>query len=292
MGHRQRAVIKAKQQRRLLCWAWHDDRGRRCRGCIWQATWACLYAWLCITSSCAPVCFPLSARRIILPCSPLIPCAKGQIDTAGLLALRHLALRTALHIIKIYNSMQPIDAATGALLQQLLSEGEWSAMRSSLMAALQELVDAFPMDYYPAGAPPDRQHLSALQGAVEALKSAWQEAAPALKQQQVQQQQWSAQTGSSAAGEQGGGGGEQQQGAAAADHAAVTLASQGQHTAAAAAAVFKDPLVLEGTPATQLLTRMNTIHLIKLLEDLVLLLEQLYDTVEQVGEHMVSCRCC
>lgn len=235
-----------------------------------------------------PFCSPPPASRIILPCSPLIPCARGQIDTAGLLALRHLALRTALHIIKIYNSMQPIDAATGVLLQQLLSEREWSAMRSSLLAALQELVDAFPMDYYPAGAPPDRQHMTALQGAVEALKSAWQKAAPALKQQQHQQQQWPAQTGSSAAGQQGGGG--EQQGAA--DHAAVTLASQGQHEPAAAAAVFKDPLVLEGSPATQVLARMNTIHLIKLLEDLLLLLEQLYDTVEQVGEHMVSCRCC
>lgn len=230
-------------------------------------------------------------KRIILPCSPLIPCAKGQIDTEGLLALRHLALRTALHIMKIYYSMQPIDAATGYLLQQLLSEREWSAMRSSLLAALQELVDVFPMDYYPAGSAPDRQHLASLQGAVNALKGAWQKTAPALKQQQ--QQRSVPQLGSStAAGPQVGGDGEQQGAAAAADHAAVTLAAQGQHEPAAAAAVFKDPLVLEGSPATQVLARMNTIHLIKLLEDLVLLLEQLYDTVEQVGEHMVSCRCC
>lgn len=258
---------------------------RQERGCIWQyeglsASVAVLRHGCASPRAVRPFYSPPPACRIILPCSPLIPCARGQIDTAGLLALRHLALRTALHIIKIYNSMQPIDAATGTLLQQLLSEREWSAMRSSLLAALQELVDAFPMDYYPAGAPPDRQHLTALQGAVEALKSAWQKAAPALKQQQ---QQWPAQTtGSSAAGEQQG----------AADHAAVTLASQGQHEPAAAAAVFKDALVLEGSPATQVLARMNTIHLIKLLEDLMLLLEQLYDTVEQVGEHMVSCRCC
>lgn len=211
-----------------------------------------------------------------MPCTPLIPCAKGQIDTEGLLALRHLALSTALQLIKIYNSMQPIDTATGAVLQQLLSEQEWSHMRSSLLATLQELTDSFPMDYYPAGAPPDRKHLTELQAAVGALRSAWQKAAPAYQQQVPA---GSAQTAG------------QQQGVST-DHAAVAVQAEGQHEPAAAANVFKEPLVMEDSPAAQVLARMNTIHLIKLLQDLVLLLGQLYDVVEQVGEHMVSCKCC
>jgi hypothetical protein len=211
-----------------------------------------------------------------MPCSPLIPCAKGQIDAAGLLALRHLALSTALHIIKIYNSMQPLDAGTDRLLQQLLSEREWSHMRSSLLASLQELTDAFPMDYYPIGAPPARQHLAALRKAISALKAAWKKAAPAHIQAQAASSAQSA--------------GQQQE--ASTDHAAVTVLDKGQHEPAAAADVFKDPLVVEDSPAAHVLARMNTIHLIKLLQELVVLLEQLYEVVEQVGQHMISCKCC
>lgn len=58
-------------------------------------------------------------------------------NTAGLLALRHLALKNALHIIHIYNATQPLTTSTEHLLNQLLSEQEWSHMRSSLLAALQ-----------------------------------------------------------------------------------------------------------------------------------------------------------
>jgi len=217
----------------------------------------------------------LRASRIIIPCSPLIPCAKGQLDTAGLLALRHLALSTALHIIKIYNATQPLDEATSQLLQQLLSEDEWSAMRSSLLAALQELTDTFPMDYYPAGAPPNRQHLLALQSAVAALQDAWKETSPAKSKQQQQQQQGGGQAAELSVG-----------------HAAVTVAPDTGAAGEAAADVFKDPLVVEGSPAAMVLARMNTVHLIKLLQDLVLLLEQLYEVVAQVSGHMITYRCC
>jgi hypothetical protein len=238
--------------------------------------------------------------RIILPCIPLIPCAKGQIDTAGLLALRHLALSTALHIMKIYNATQPLGDGTETLLKQLLSEREWTHMRSSLLAALHSLLDSFPMDYYPAGAPPNRQHLSALQDAVSALKAAWKDVGPAqrgdvqqpwqqqqakgLDQQQAPQQLHSSMTREAAeAGPQGASGDQ---------HSAVTVLSEGQHKPEAAAAVFQEALVVEGSAAAMVLARMNTIHLIRLLQELVALLEQMYDIVEQVTKHMVSCKCC
>jgi hypothetical protein len=40
------------------------------------------------------------------------------------------------------------------------------------------------------------------------------------------------------------------------------------------------------------LARLNGAHITKLLEDLVLLLEQLYDVAEQASEHLVACKCC
>lgn len=222
-----------------------------------------------------------------MPCSPLLPCAKGQINTAGLLAMRHLALKTALHIIHIYNATQPLDASTARLLGQLLSEDEWSHMRSSLLAALQELTDAFPMDYYPVGAPPDRQHLTGLQEAVTALQAAWKQAKPAQAQHLQQDSE-----GSGARAAQ-----QQEVGAAGAgagaEHAAVTVLAEGQQEPPAAAVeVFKEPLVADDSPAAHALARMNTIHLMQLLQDLVTLLGQLYDAVEDVSMHMVSCRCC
>jgi hypothetical protein len=179
-------------------------------------------------------------------------------------------------MIKIYNSMQPLDSGTDRLLQQLLSEQEWAHMRSSLLATLQELTDAFPMDYYPAGAPPDCQHLTSLRNAISALQASWKKAAPAHIQAQAASSAESA--------------GQQQE--ASTDHAAVTVLDNGQHEPAAAADVFKDPLVVEDSPAARVLARMNTIHLIKLLQELVVLLEQLYEVVEQVGQHMISCKCC
>lgn len=234
---------------------------------------ACLFA-------CLLVCW--APRRIILPCSPLLPCAKGQINTAGLLALRHLALTTALHIINIYNATQPLDASTDRLLSQLLSEDEWGHMRSSLLAALQELTDAFPMDYYPVGSPPDHQRLTAMQQAVDALQAAWKQAKPAQQQRtSTQQQQHQRPQQQGEAGPLGG-----------AEHAAVTVRSEGQAEPGAAVEVFREPLVDEDSEAAQVMARMNTIHLIKLLQDLVVLLGQLYDAVEGVSMHMVSCRCC
>lgn len=194
--------------------------------------------------------------------------------------MRHLALSTALHIIKIYNATQPLDEATSQLLQQLLSEDEWSAMRSSLLATLQELTDTFPMDYYPASAPPNRQHLLALQSAVAALQDAWKETTPTKSKQQQQQQQQEPQQGGGQAAE------------LESSHAAVTVAPDTAAAGEAAADAFKDPLVVEGSPAAMVLARMNTVHLIKLLQDLVLLLEQLYEVVAQVSGHMITYRCC
>lgn len=58
-------------------------------------------------------------------------------DEPALLALRHVGLATALHIIKIFNATQPLEPATADVLHQRLSAEEWDAMRSSLLAALQ-----------------------------------------------------------------------------------------------------------------------------------------------------------
>jgi hypothetical protein len=203
--------------------------------------------------------------------------------------------------MKIYNATQPLDIGTETLLNQLQSENEWSHMRSSLLAALHTLLDSFPMDYYPVGAAPNRQHLSAFQDAVAALKAAWKDVAPAQRgdiQQQPRQQQQAKgldqqqapqQPHSSMSREAAGAG---PQAGPEGQHAAVTVLSEGQHEPEAAAAAFQEALVLDGSAAALVLARMNTIHLIRLLEELVALMEQLYDVVEQVTEHMVSCKCC
>jgi hypothetical protein len=233
---------------------------------------------------------------------PLIPCAKGQLDEPALLALRHVGLATALHIIKIYNATQPLEPATAVLLAQLLSEAEWADMRASLLAALQELVDAFPCDYYPRRGGPDRAHLRALQAHLVALQAAWQQRrllGPSSAQQQQQQQQ-KAVSAAAAAGaaapadvsamqdnSSGRDGAQQQQ-----QPAAVVVDIMRREPAASAAPVFQDPLVPEGSDAAAVLARLNGAHITKLLEDLVLLLEQLYDVAEQASEHLVACKCC
>jgi hypothetical protein len=198
---------------------------------------------------------------------PLIPCSKGQLDEPALLALRHVGLATALHIIQVFNATQPLEPATELLLNQLLSAQEWDAMRSALLGALQELVDVFPQDYYPAAAPPDTAHLRALQASVAALQAAWkqqklsvQPAAAVVPAQQQQQQ--------------------------VADEYSVTVLPG----AGAVAAAFADPLVPDGSPAASVLARLRAVHLVKLLEELVQLLEQLYDVARRSSENLVSCR--
>lgn len=171
-------------------------------------------------------------------------------------------------------------------MQANLSSYGWLVLLGTILQ-MQELTDAFPMDYYPVGAPPNRQHLTALQEAVTALQAAWKQAKPAQVQRLQQYQQASSDCGAPTKQQEVGGG------AADVQHAAVTVLPEGQQDLPAAAVeVFKDPLVPDGSPAAHALARMNTMHLMQLLQDLVVLLGQLYDAVEDVSMNMISCRCC
>jgi hypothetical protein len=159
---------------------------------------------------------------------------------------------------------------------------------AAVIHQLQELTDTFPMDYYPVEAPLNRQHLTALQEAVTALQAAWKQAKPAHTQRLQQQQQQVSKDGRAPADQQ-----EMGASAAGVQHAAVRVLPEGQQDIPAAAVeVFKDPLVPDGSPAAHALARMNTIHLMQLLQDLVVLLGQLYDAVEDVSMNLIECRCC
>jgi hypothetical protein len=212
----------------------------------------------------------------------LIPCAKGQIDEAALKALQHVGVATSLHIYKLFGACNPLDEGTEQLMHSLLSSEQWNSMRDTLLASLQELVDAFPMDYYPAGAP-DGQHLAAFQAAVERLAAAW-------SSDQLAHKATGAGSSSSSAGN------------AQSDQHAVTItpeaaaaagsAEEGDAAALELGDVFRDPLVPAGTAAAGVLARLHMAMLVRMLKELVELLQQLYEMATAVSDSMLRFKCC
>eukprot|EP00775_Hariotina_reticulata_P006899 gene6899-7115_t len=95
-------------------------------------------------------------KRIVFPCSPFIPLAKGQMNLEALEAMRHISLSTALTVFQLFSTIHPLDPATRSILAQLRVSEPWQNMRNHLLACLQELVHTFPVDYYPQATAADR----------------------------------------------------------------------------------------------------------------------------------------
>ncbi|KAF8072621.1 hypothetical protein HT031_000281 [Scenedesmus sp. PABB004] len=205
-------------------------------------------------------------KRVIVPCTPLLPCARGQMDEAALLALRHVAVATSTQIHKVFAATHPLDEPTAALMGSLRSSAQWRAMGAALQAALQELVETFPMDYYPSPAAPSQACLAAFRGAVAELDAAWR-----------------------AARAQAAGGG----GAAAAPPSPQGGGAAGAHPAAGAVAdVFHDPLVPAGSPAAEALAWMNALVLVGMLDELGDLLAQLFSAARAAADSVLRFKCC
>jgi hypothetical protein len=214
----------------------------------------------------------------------LIPCAKGQIDEAALKALQHVAVATSLHIYKLFGACNPLDEGTEHLMHSLMSSDQWNSMRAALLASLQELVDAFPMDYYPAGAP-DGQHLAAFQAAVERLAAAW-------SSDQLAHKAAGAANSSGCAGVASGGAHSDQHAVTITPEAAAAAAEEGDAAALEVADVFRDPLVPAGTAAAGVLARLHMAMLVRMLKELVELLQQLYEMATAVSDSMLRFKCC
>jgi hypothetical protein len=219
---------------------------------------------------------------------PLIPCAKGQIDDAALKALQHVAVATSLHIYKLFSAFNPLDEGTEQLMHSLMSSEQWNSMRAALFASLQELLDAFPMDYYPAGAP-DGQYLAAFQAAVERLAAAW--SSDQLAHKAAAGVGGSSSTSAGTAGD----GSRLDQHTVTITPEAAAAAEAGADIDPAAVAlgdVFKDPLVPAGSAAAGVLAQLHMAMLVRMLKELAELLQQLYEIATAVSDSMLRFKCC
>lgn len=213
---------------------------------------------------------------------PLIPCAKGQMDEQGLLAVRHVAVATSFQIYKLFNATHPLDEVTSDLMYQMLSSHQWLDMRTALVASLQELVDTFPMDYYPVDRAPDHQYLTAFQNSVHALAAAWQSNQIAHKAVVAGSSSGSSKQGRATAA------------CGAAAHA-VSISSAAEAAAMSAAAlddVFGEPLVAADSAAAGALSRMNVAMIVRMLKQLADQLQQLYDIATIVSGSLLRFKCC
>jgi hypothetical protein len=209
-------------------------------------------------------------------------------DDAALKALQHVATATSLHIYKLFSALNPLDEGTEQLMYSLMSSEQWNGMRAALFSSLQELVDAFPMDYYPAGAP-DAQYVMAFQAAVERLAAAWSSDQLAHK---------AAGAGSSSGASPDGKNIDQHavtitpEAAAAAAEAAEAAESSHSEAAVALGDVFTDPLVPAGSAAAGVLARLHMAMLVRMLKELAEQLQQLYDMAAAVSDSMLRFKCC
>jgi hypothetical protein len=236
----------------------------------------------CACAAWPAVCCPLCS--IIVPCVPLIPCAKGQLDEAALKALQHVAVATSLHLYKLFSACNPLDEGTEQLMHSLMSSEQWNSMRAALLASLQELVDAFPMDYYPTGAP-DGQHLAAFQAAVERLAAAW-------SSDQLAHKAAGAGSSSGSTGAAGDGTHPDQHAVTITPAAAAAVGDGADAAAVELGDVFTDPLVPAGTAAAGVLARLHMTMLVRMLKQLVELQQQLYEMATAVSDSMLRFKCC
>lgn len=84
----------------------------------------------------------------------------------------------------IYNAMHPLVDTAACHTDELTASAEWLTMRSALLAALQELINTFPMDYYPISCVADRQKIQDFSESVQSVKVAWKSRQLQLRRQQ------------------------------------------------------------------------------------------------------------
>jgi len=79
-----------------------------------------------------------------------------------------------LQVFRLFSTTRPLNPATHDILAKLKASQQWQGMRSHFLACLQELVDTFPMDYYPQTTAADRQHLRAFKQSIQTVTVASQ----------------------------------------------------------------------------------------------------------------------
>ncbi|GBF99382.1 hypothetical protein Rsub_12186 [Raphidocelis subcapitata] len=115
--------------------------------------------------------------RPVLPWFPLLPAARCRSNPKHLLTLRADVTALALSLYKLQATMELLDAATRPVLKTVATESGagWDSLKAHLLAALQDVVDAFPMDAYPAPRRLDASHAEAFATQASEMWGAWQQ---------------------------------------------------------------------------------------------------------------------
>lgn len=113
--------------------------------------------------------------RFIAPWVPLLPNPSRRPDPALLRVLRADATGLALALYRLQAATGLVDAETRPVLRAVTAEGgvSWDSLRADLLAALRELVDAFPQDYYPPPRALDAARVDSFQRGAAALAGEW-----------------------------------------------------------------------------------------------------------------------
>jgi hypothetical protein len=79
--------------------------------------------------------------------------------------------------LQLQAAMQMLDAATRPVLQSVVTESGagWDTLKAHLLAALQDAVDAFPMDAYPAPRRLDSSYADAFSADAAEMWGAWKQ---------------------------------------------------------------------------------------------------------------------
>lgn len=112
--------------------------------------------------------------RFVIPWCPFLPSTQCRPNPEALVALRAEAMVVALGLYKFQAALQQLDPDTRPTLRDIEGNGaSWHGVKSSLLGALQELVYAFPQDYYPPPRRVDTAHSESLMAQASQLKLVW-----------------------------------------------------------------------------------------------------------------------
>jgi hypothetical protein len=233
----------------------------------------------------------------------IVLCVRARCTICFFLNCRLLRV---LQVFRLFSATHPLDPAICSILTQLTASKQWHSIRSHVLAALQELVDTFPMDYYPQATAADRRHLKEFKQGIQELTAAWQ--ADRVKQAVAPTASSTPQVDSRTDSSRH----DSQQGSGLCAAAGPCLQPPAQSTGDAvlvptalstdlavaegvsstATAVLMNPLIPADSAMAPHLGRLQVLLILKVLRQLEQQLEHLYDAADAAASSIIRCRCC